>query len=754
MFPLLSRAVGLIGKIIVDISFSIDEMMKEEKMKEKRKCVELAVFLLTICLSFAAVLLPLEKAEGASGSANILKQKIQKIKPGETKTFGERKEDYVFELTADSAGDYSFELKGTDLYGTTLTAYDAEGKKHKELEFQLLGDDGNVPCINYSLKAGEKIYLRVQTWYQDTIIIYNEDTGEDHEGKDKKTDKFSLRAFRNDSTIKLKSIEAPAKVSYNEDLVIPIVFRFDSENGCGRIQIQYRISSEDGSRTGTFIESEETGAVRKGNCKTVLFYDFKDGNYIGPREGETLTIEGVTLSDIYGKPTQISASELKQACSVSVTTGTQREAIAAAGEIKTDEIVDVKGDFTVEKGEILTIPAGVNVWLDTVTVKGTLDIRSKGSHINRVNLSGNLKTESDIYIAKITAVKGADISGKGKIITDGGELPKALLAKVEGTYNEGTEKMRCGSDYYYWNSVEWKKKGVRTDISKLNIFSLKKTTVTFSGKPQRPEILINGKDDGGRYGDMYDDSWKNDFLPGKAQVILKGKGKNFYGSVTLKFTIKPRKLSKEAITISGTDFDYTGKEVKPTVSVEGLKKGKNYTVSYKNNVKIGTAQVVIKGIGNTTGTVKRKFTISVKDDMKLTSGDLHLIVLNAKKKTVSVKGMKGQRKKVSIPETVKIGGKNFKIAGIEKKAFSGKKKIERITIGKNVTHIGKNVFSGCVGLEALKIKTKKLTEESVADGAFSGIGNKAKVVVPSRKLKAYRKLLAKKGLPKAVTVTK
>ena len=61
---------------------------------------------------------------------------------------------------------------------------------------------------------------------------------------------------------------------------------------------------------------------------------------------------------------------------------------------------------------------------------------------------------------------------------------------------------------------------------------------------------------------------------------------------------------------------YTGKAVKPTPTVkfEGktLKKGTDYTLSYKNNKKVGLASVIIKGKGKYSGTLTKVFKINPK----------------------------------------------------------------------------------------------------------------------------------------------
>ena len=75
------------------------------------------------------------------------------------------------------------------------------------------------------------------------------------------------------------------------------------------------------------------------------------------------------------------------------------------------------------------------------------------------------------------------------------------------------------------------------------------------------------------------------------------------------------RLSDENVGKIGTQF-YTGQAVEPDVSVGGetfvLEKDTDYTVTYKKNVNIGTATAVVKGKGNYSGTVNRKFRITKK----------------------------------------------------------------------------------------------------------------------------------------------
>ncbi len=65
-----------------------------------------------------------------------------------------------------------------------------------------------------------------------------------------------------------------------------------------------------------------------------------------------------------------------------------------------------------------------------------------------------------------------------------------------------------------------------------------------------------------------------------------------------------------------SDYTYTGKAHKPAVTVKDgdytLKKGTDYTLSYKNNKDIGTASITIKGKGKYTGSKTIQFKIVPK----------------------------------------------------------------------------------------------------------------------------------------------
>ncbi|MCD8021819.1 MAG: hypothetical protein LUF30_02145 [Lachnospiraceae bacterium] len=89
-------------------------------------------------------------------------------------------------------------------------------------------------------------------------------------------------------------------------------------------------------------------------------------------------------------------------------------------------------------------------------------------------------------------------------------------------------------------------------------------------------------------------------------------------------------ISDYKVSLSNSEYTYTGYENTPQVLVyDGngyLTEGTDYTVSYTNNVNVGTAKVTITGIGNYTGTLTATFAIkasaSSSPSVSLSTGEI------------------------------------------------------------------------------------------------------------------------------------
>ena len=97
---------------------------------------------------------------------------------------------------------------------------------------------------------------------------------------------------------------------------------------------------------------------------------------------------------------------------------------------------------------------------------------------------------------------------------------------------------------------------------------------------------------------------------------------------------------------------------------------------------------------------------------------------------------------ISVPDTVKIGKFSYKVKSVAGNALKNKKTLKKVTIGKNVTTIGKNAFTGSKKLKNITVKSSVL--KSVGKNVFKGIYKKAVIKVPKSKYKKYKKLFNKK----------
>ena len=162
-------------------------------------------------------------------------------------------------------------------------------------------------------------------------------------------------------------------------------------------------------------------------------------------------------------------------------------------------------------------------------------------------------------------------------------------------------------------------------------------------------------------------------------------------------------ISKASVTLSTSTYAYDGKAKKPGVTVKlngkTLKNGTDYTVSYSNNTKVGTATVKITGKGNYTGSVSK--TYSIKN--------------NFKKATISgISNKSYTGKNITQSITVKYNGKTLKNGTDYTVSYSSNKNIGTATV--KVT--GKGSYAGTITktfkINPAKQEIQKLTAKSKA----------------------------------------
>ena len=233
--------------------------------------------------------------------------------------------------------------------------------------------------------------------------------------------------------------------------------------------------------------------------------------------------------------------------------------------------------------------------------------------------------EIDITRAKVSGIRAKTYTGKA--------LKQDITVKLDGTtLKKGTHYSVTYSDNKNAGEATVKitglgrYKGTITKHFTIKPVKIKKVVLPYSskayaGKALKPEVKVSAAVDGRvtilKKTRDYTVTYKNNKNVGLATVTVTGTG-NFTGTIEKTFTIRPVKLG--SVTLEYTKAVYTGKAIKPKVTVTAkvdgktvtLKQGRDYTVSYKNNVKVGVAAVTVTGMGNFTGTITKTFKIIKK----------------------------------------------------------------------------------------------------------------------------------------------
>lgn len=133
-------------------------------------------------------------------------------------------------------------------------------------------------------------------------------------------------------------------------------------------------------------------------------------------------------------------------------------------------------------------------------------------------------------------------------------------------------------------------------------------------------------------------------------------------------------IANTKVTLSKTSYAYDGKAKTPVVTVMDddylLQENEDYTITYSDNIKVGTATVMITGIGRYTGTVSASFTIQqVKKNNVIKVSNITKTV-SAKEQKVKIQATVNDKAKL----TYSLNNKSVKVNS------SGE-----ITIAKNFT---------------------------------------------------------------------
>ena len=140
----------------------------------------------------------------------------------------------------------------------------------------------------------------------------------------------------------------------------------------------------------------------------------------------------------------------------------------------------------------------------------------------------------------------------------------------------------------------------------------------------------------------------------------------------------------------------------------------NREIEQKLQYRYKAKQSASNGNNNNNNEVNQ----GVVSGSQVTVSKVNYVVTDTKKKTVTyMTNSNTKLTSITIPATVKIKGKKYKVTKIADNAFKNNKKIKKVKIGSNITSIGKNAFKGCSKLQKVTMGKNVII---IGNSAFEG----------------------------------
>ena len=267
-------------------------------------------------------------------------------------------------------------------------------------------------------------------------------------------------------------------------------------------------------------------------------------------------------------------------------------------KLKKDVDYSVSYSNNTKAGTATVTVTGINQY--TGVAKGTFEIVVKPSASKQsVNVPSPAKLTYDG--SKQTAISSNEIyTVKNGAATSAGSYKAALSLKDKDSYQWASTGKSDDIE------VNW-------SISAASISSAKVSAAkqTFNGQALSPSVTVKLGDRTLKSGTDYAVSYSNNQHAGTAEATVTGKS-NYAGTTSGTFTISPANISEASISVAAQN--YTGSQLTPvpTVTLDGksLESGTDFTTSYSNNVKVGTANITVTGKGDYTGSATSTFKIT------------------------------------------------------------------------------------------------------------------------------------------------
>ena len=381
----------------------------------------------------------------------------------------------------------------------------------------------------------------------------------------------------------------------------------------------------------------------------------------------------------------------------------------------------------------------------TVTIKG------KGNYRDTVTAQFNIVKKNvaqlDIDYKDVLIANGSWQKPLSKITNNGKKLTtkeykveyyqlgaNGQKTLVQGVKEYGEYQMVITGLKNYTGTVtkDISVKETGTYTSKLKI-TLEYTSKAYTGEALEPIVTVKNGNEPLTEDTDYIVDYFNNVNVGTANVIITGKSeRGYYGNVTKTFKITGTELSKVAQVNTSkwqnnVPIEVTGSAQQPNAEltakrgqVVSLTKGKDYTVSYSNNTKPGTATAIFTGAGAYTGTIKKTFKITAiawkQDDLGKN------LVINVGQDVPFSK--KGATAAVTVTYKNKIltAGKDYKLTYKNNKAMTADGLAENKKPSVEVTGMGS--YSGKIKAGTFNIVQADLSKAGITVTVPDAVYNK------------------------------
>ena len=228
----------------------------------------------------------------------------------------------------------------------------------------------------------------------------------------------------------------------------------------------------------------------------------------------------------------------------------------------------------------------------------------------------------------------------------------------------------------------------------------------YTGSPICPSIHVACGGNTLTLNEDYETTYANNELAGDASITVRPLTQYYTGTIVKKFKIS-NSISKATVTGIPASEQYTGQTYKPVPVVKMgskvLTEDVDYTVSYSNNRNVGTARVIISGMGVYSGQKVVTFAIKEKSIENCTVLAVTSLNYNGNLQTPPVVVKDGRKKleenvdyKLSYRNNMAVGTAYVTITGIRdyKGAVTTTFEIVRPQISFNVLIQNKDIVTG------------------------------------------------------------